>query len=58
MAVRDPDKVTSKMYRILKLAGIAFAAIWEAFGWLHTMQAVRKVVEPKAPLFRGPVAPQ
>jgi ubiquinone/menaquinone biosynthesis C-methylase UbiE len=58
MAVSDPDKVASEMYRIPKPGGIAFATIWKAFGWLPMMQAIWKVIKPEAPVFRGLVAPE
>lgn len=42
MAVSDPDKVASEMCRTLKPGGIAFATIWETFGWLYVMHAAQK----------------
>src|SRR5271154_6310665 len=58
MAVSDPDKVASEMYRTLKPGRTAFATIWETFGWLYVVHAAQKVVKPDTPLFRGPVAPE
>ena len=56
MAVSDPDKVASEMYRTLKPGGIAFVTIWETFGWLYVVHAAKKKVKPDTPFFRGPVA--
>ena len=58
MAVSDPDKVTSEMYRTLKPGGTAFATIWETFGWLYVVHAARKVAKPDIPFFRSLVAPE
>jgi len=58
MVVSNLDNVASKMYRTLKPGGIAFATIWETFGWLYVVHAAQKVVKPDTPFFRGPVAPE
>ena len=56
MAVNDPDKVASEIYRTLKPGGTTFATIWETFGWLPVAHAAQKSVKPQAPLFPSPVS--